>query len=187
MIEVLKYAKMAKTSDGGYHQFLYQMGYTPKGKINSIVGTQADNTAPCCNKYPPLGDATCTKTIGSAQSYTISSGQTCGEGFICKTGCRFGQCDSSSCNCEGEIGAVESYSYYNCKNDSLNTATTNKLICEAYFKCDTDSLPVSFSSFNNCPPSPSAWCDCNNFMVGAKSNFFEREITLNHNNQLCIK
>ncbi|MCZ0931750.1 MAG: prepilin-type N-terminal cleavage/methylation domain-containing protein [Oligoflexia bacterium] len=191
--EVLKYAQMAKQTDGGYHQFLFQMGYTPKGKITSIVGTGASNTAPCCSGsggYPNLGTSPCAKTIGSAQSYQISGGQTCGAGFICNSGCQLGACPAGgTCTCEGEK-AVESYSYYNCKNDSLNKATNNVQICNASssIKCDITDAPAAFPSFTKCPPSPSAWCNCDEFVVGAKANnFFKQEITLNNRNQLCIK
>ncbi|MDE0092534.1 MAG: type II secretion system protein, partial [Oligoflexia bacterium] len=127
MTEVLKYAKMAKITDGGYHQFLYQMGYTPKGKIFSAVGTRASNTAPCCRPsasndpygYPSLGTSPCVRTIGSANSYTISQGQSCGMGFICcnnstcasSNRCELGRCNSSSCTCAGQ-NSVKSYTYY---------------------------------------------------------------------------
>ena len=192
MIEVLKYAKMAKTVDIGYHQFLYQMGYTPKGIITSIVGTGASGTAPCCSNYPALGHATCTKNKGSVRTYQISTGESCGPGFIC-TNCELGVCPAGggNCTCRGEQ-AVESYTYYNCQNDSLNSATYNLQICNdgTYGEtCETSLAPSvsSFPSFSKCPPGGGGWCNCNKFVVGAKSNFFAEEITLNHNNKLCIK
>ena len=207
MTEALKFVQMAKQMDGGYHQFLYQMGYTPKGKIIAIIGTGAGNTSPCCSDYPALGDLTCTKTIGAVvNTYKISGGQTCGEGFICcdtsdsscpgPDNCQFGKCPpGKTCACKGEQ-AVESYSYYNCKNDSLNNATNNIEICNHYssltppdpdLKCETSSAPAAFPTFTKCTPNPTGWCNCDQFMIGAKSNFFKHEITLNHKNNLCIQ
>ena len=190
-IEVLRLAQMAKQTDGWYHQFLFQMGYTPKGKITSVVGTGASNTSPCCSRYPALGHSSCTKTIGSVQSYQISGGQTCGLGFICTSGCQLGSCPSGTCTCQGER-AVESYSYYNCENDALNKATYNLKICNASNynnRCDTTKAPsvTTFPTFSKCPPSPSSWCNCNQFMVGVKSNLFKQELTLNNKNLLCVK
>ena len=194
VIEVIKYANMAKNTDGYYHQFLYQMGYTPDGVITTAVGTGAGNSAPCCNKYPALGTSPCVKQIGAITSYNISKGQTCGMGYICKTGCKFGQCEASGsgCTCEGSKG-VEHYTYYNCKNDSLNKATNNIQICnDSNYRYHGSSciVPAGFSfpsTFTKCAPSPSTWCNCNNFMAGAKSNSFAEEITLTHNSQLCVK
>ena len=191
LIEVVKYANMAKNTDGYYHQFLYQMGYTPDGVITTAIGTGAVNSAPCCNKYPALGTSPCAKQIGSKPSYNISNGQTCGMGYICTgSDCKFGQCEGS-CTCEGSKG-VEHYTYYNCKNDSLNIATNNIQICnDSSYRYNRSCIPASGlsfpSTFTKCAPSPATWCNCNSFMAGAKSNSFAEEITLNHNSQLCIK
>ena len=195
MIEILKYAKMAKTTDGAYHQFIYQMGYTPKGKITSVIGT-ASRTTPCCNTtanaYPSLGTSPCSKSQGTVRSYNITAGERCGPGFICN-GCDLGSCPTgSTCSCQGEQ-AYKTYSYYNCRNDSLNKATYNMEICKDSNyneECDisSDHLYTSFPSFSKCTPSPSTWCDCDNFMVGAKSKkSYSQELTLNHENKLCSK
>ena len=198
MIEVLRYAKMAKTTDGAYHQFLYQMGYTPKGEVIAIIGTGASDTNHCCHKrnkkYPRLGSSPCS-TIGSANNYTINKGETCIEGFRCITGCKFGRCESSTCTCRG-VQAVKNYSYYNCKNDPINKATDNVKICKAYpsndldLKCDTTDITSTFStfpSFTKCKPTPSRWCSCKKFTVGAQSTKFDEELTLNQDNEFCAE
>ena len=173
---------MAKIADGAYHQFLYQMGYTPHGKIIVAVGTGAGSSNPCCSNYPNLGVSPCVKSIGGPPppSYTISGGESCGLGFICNT-CKLGQCpDGQTCNCNSQA-IDQHYTYYNCKNDALNKATNNIQICDNQSPTPCikpSSLPSFPSSFSNCTPSPSTWCDCNNFMAGAKSHLFDEEVTL---------
>ena len=187
LVGVLQYANLTKQVDRWYHQFIYQMGYTPKGILTVIVGTGASNSVPCCSNYPALGTTPCQKSGGSANSYNIGKDENCGVGFICTSGCNFGKCNSSSCTCQGE-GAFETYSYYNCKNDSLNKATNNKLICDdsGYNEnCDSTQLPASFPAFSKCVTS--TWCNCNSFTAGAKSKSFDYEVTLNHENKLCAK
>ena len=207
MTEVLRYAKMAKTTDGAYHQFLYQMGYTPKGKVIAMIGTGASDTIPCCADYPLPGRSPCAKIIGRPDDndYTITEKEeTCVEGFRCITGCKFGQCESPPCTCRG-AQAVENYSYYNCKNDPINKATDNVKICEAYIKntndpnydpdlkCDIRSEITNtptFFSFSNCARKrrrDHGWCTCDLFLVGAKSLKFDEELTLREDNRLCKK
>ena len=123
LVNVLQHVKIAKQTDGWYHQFLYQMGYAPKGLLTSIVGTGAISSAPCCsgaNGYPSLGSTPCRKSIGSDQIYRIRRNESCSMGFICVSGCKFGKCNptlpNTTCNCEGDK-AFETYTYYNCRND----------------------------------------------------------------------
>ena len=198
LIEVLRFANLAKSADGAYHQFLYQMGYTPKGEFASAVGTNA-GTNPCCNEYPNLGTNPCAKGSQSANSYTLNnSGESCGAGFSCRNGCNLGVCQSPPCTCQGSATAWAQFTYYNCKNDALNKALTNIQICNAagYKKTSTNpkgikcSVPSGLafpSSFTKCTPNPSSWCTCKKFVAGAKSNSFDEEITLDHNGMLCAQ
>ncbi|MCY4320862.1 MAG: prepilin-type N-terminal cleavage/methylation domain-containing protein, partial [Bdellovibrionaceae bacterium] len=100
LVNVLQYANFANTTDKGYHQFLYQVGYTPKGILTSIVGTGASRSAPCCNAYPALGTSPCQKGQGLTISYPINQNESCSMGFICNSGCNLGICNIASCNCE---------------------------------------------------------------------------------------
>ena len=59
LTEMAKIMKMAKNTDGHYHQFLYKMGYRPKGKIYALTGTLADKFSPCCDQYPHPGSDPC--------------------------------------------------------------------------------------------------------------------------------
>lgn len=52
--------KAAKSYDGYYHQFIYTMGYEPKGKVFASAGTDAAASV-CCNKYPDPGTKPCRK------------------------------------------------------------------------------------------------------------------------------
>ena len=62
MIDISKIMKAAKGYDGYYHQFIYAMGYQPKGKIYASVGTAASPTSICCSQYPdPGADPCCRK------------------------------------------------------------------------------------------------------------------------------
>lgn len=68
MSEISKVMKTAKSYDGYYHQFIYAMGYQPKGKIYASVGTDA-GTSICCDKYPDPGTDPCKKAERSGFLY----------------------------------------------------------------------------------------------------------------------
>ena len=62
IIDLSQIIKMAKASDSYYHQYIYKMGYQPKGKIFASVGIAiATSQIPCCDKYPDLGVDPCVK------------------------------------------------------------------------------------------------------------------------------
>ena len=68
MAEVIKVMKTAKSNDGYYHQFIYSMGYRPKGTVFASVGTDAP-AAICCNQYPDPGTSPCSKNHKSGFLY----------------------------------------------------------------------------------------------------------------------
>ena len=56
MASLAGFLKSAKRIDGGYHQFIYQLGYKPKGEILATIGIPSSVTKnACCSKYTPLG------------------------------------------------------------------------------------------------------------------------------------
>ena len=69
MIDISKIMKAAKGYDGYYHQFIYAMGYQPKGKIYASVGTAASPTSICCSQYPDPGTTPCKKNGQSGYLY----------------------------------------------------------------------------------------------------------------------
>ena len=69
MIDILKLAKVAKDYDGFYHQYIYAIGYRPKGKIFASVGTAADPSSICCSDYPNPGTNPCEKNWRSGFLY----------------------------------------------------------------------------------------------------------------------
>lgn len=60
--------KITKDIDGHYHQFLYKMGYRPKGEIYALAGILASSSSLCCNQYPLLGSDPC--RIGSRSGFS---------------------------------------------------------------------------------------------------------------------
>lgn len=69
MMDLSRLMEMAKNSDGGYHQFIYAMGYRPEGKIYAAVGTAASDSTICCDKYPDPGTSPCVKNWRGGFSY----------------------------------------------------------------------------------------------------------------------
>ncbi len=67
--EVVKVMNMAKNSDGYYHQYIYAIGYRPKGKVYASVGTDASSTVNCCSRYPDPGSSPCKKNFKSGFLY----------------------------------------------------------------------------------------------------------------------
>ena len=149
MTEIVKIMKTAKSSDGYYHQFIYSMGYRPKGSVFASVGTDAPATI-CCSQYPDPGTSPCSKNHKS--------------GFL----------------------------YYNCGNSPLEVATDNIEICggTGYSNtCDKKSSSLSAlstSDFTHCSVSPTNWCDCNQFTVGAITRD-DIELTINQIGTLCVQ
>ena len=152
LVEIARLMNMAKSADGYYHQYIYAMGYRPKGPIFAVVGTAASNATICCDQYPTPGTSPCKKNYKS--------------GFI----------------------------YYNCKNTTLHLSRDNVAICDdsAYSSSCSKKLAVSgslqTSDFSSCAPSPSTWCNCSQFTVGAiipHSSTDKKELSLNQSGKLC--
>ena len=84
------------------------------------------------------------------------------------------------------------FQYYNCDGSDLGKATDNIEICNdsAYgSSCEIISglSALKTSDFANCPPSPTGWCNCFQFTVGAISSFQSKsiELSLDHFGKLC--
>lgn len=69
MMDIMKLAKTTKEMDGFYHQYIYAMGYRPKGKLFATVGTLGSKTVICCNKYPDPGSDPCERAWRSGFLY----------------------------------------------------------------------------------------------------------------------
>ena len=69
MIDIFRLMQSVKSTDGHYHQFIYAMGYRPKGKVMGAVGTAADPDTICCDQYPDLGADPCSKNWQSGYLY----------------------------------------------------------------------------------------------------------------------
>ncbi len=149
MIALSRLMKMVKSTDGHYHQYIYAMGYRPKGKLLARVGTAGDPAVICCNKYP---------NPGGSLSSTMTGG----------------------------------WIYYNYKNDNLNKATDNVEICNDLnythknsCKPGTGVNALATGDFSSCPPTPTTWCDCDQFILGAITLDSNKELSLNHQGAWC--
>ena len=69
MTDISQVMRTAKSYDGYFHQFIYTMGYQPKGKVYASVGTDASATTICCNKYPAPGASPCRKNNRGGFTY----------------------------------------------------------------------------------------------------------------------
>jgi len=147
MADIFQLMKTVQSYDGYYHQFIYAMGYRPKGKALASVGTAADPDTICCSQYPKLNANPCIKNFRS--------------GFL----------------------------YYNCKSNSLHTATDNIEICNDSGYGQSCEIPsglnaLQTSSFSTCLPQPTEWCNCDQFTVGGIT-VFGKELTLNDQKVFC--
>lgn len=147
MTDIFQLMRTAQSYDDYYHQFIYAMGYRPKGQMLASVGTAADSYTICCDKYPEPGADPCVKNWRSG------------------------------------------YLYYNCKTDSLNTATDNIEICNDIgygSSCEILSglNTLQTGRFSACPPQPVKWCNCDQFTLGGIT-VSARELTLNEQKIFC--
>ena len=101
MIDISKIMKAAKGYDGYYHQFIYAMGYQPKGKIYASVGTAASHTTICCNQYPDPGTVPCAKNLRSGYLY-----YNCKAGGIHTSTDNTEICGFSGASCVRAVGLV---------------------------------------------------------------------------------
>ena len=163
MLEVLKLANMAKEYDGFYHQYIYKMGYRPRGKTYAVVGTDQDPGRSCCDQYPDPGIYPCEKNWRSGFLY-----YNCNESFL-----QTATDNITICKDEGyKRSCVDK------DGNSIDSCCTN-----------TDKLdPLKKTDFSSCSSDipTSSWCDCDSFTVGA-INVFKKELLLNQDGFLCVK
>ena len=59
--KVAQHMKSARFLDNGYHQFLYMVGYRPKGRQEGFVALPSQTTGgkACCDNYPDIGSSPC--------------------------------------------------------------------------------------------------------------------------------
>lgn len=200
MNELMSLMKVAQKNDGGYHQFIYQMGYRPKGILIANIGVKAGNTAPCggSSDYPALGGSCSKKIGGTAAKFPIAKGERCPEGTKNKSGTfTGGVCQSSaSCECE-EQTSYKTYTYYNCGNSNLDKATDVKTICsdssyshkdDCVFKklpSNPSDLDINSSTnFGSC--NSKAVCNYNNISLVAISASFDEKMVLSHTGSFCM-
>jgi len=193
MTELMSLMHMARENDGHYHQFIYQMGYKPKGSLIANLGVKASNSAPCdSSKYPALKTDPCSKLKSSNVSeFTILKTQRCPYGTNNKSGnFEGGVCMDSTCECESGT-LYESYRYYNCNNTALGKATDTLTICgdSTYaYKCnfkggDPPKIDAS-TSFDSC--NSKAVCDHDKIGLGAISETFSEKMVLHSSGEFCM-
>ena len=194
MIDLMSLMKVAQKNDGYYHQFIYQMGYRPKGSLIANIGVKADNSAPCDpSSYPALGTAECSKELSSREDFSIREGARCPYGTKNKPplgNFNSGICKVAPCNCSS-VSSYESYRYYNCDGSPLGKATDVLTICsnsgysyECSFKGGDPSAITSSTSFGACDSK--AVCDYDKIALGAISESFSEKIVLHSSGELCI-
>ena len=187
LTSLMSLIKTAQRTDGHFHQYIYQMGYRPKGTLIANIGIKTSNSAPCCNKYPALGSANCYPATSNNNKITISQGEKCILGS--KKLFAGPRCPSASgCECELTSGAL-AYTYYNCRNSGLAKATDALTICDdssyslncIWHKDKPDK--ITSSNFGSCEPAD--WCDCSSISAGAVSKGFDEKIVLSSSGTLC--
>ena len=191
MIDLLSLMKTAQKNDGHYHQFIYQMGYRPKGSLISNIGVKADNSAPCgSSSYPALGAAGCSKLITSGGSTRIEEGKRCPYGTKNSGNFESGVCKGAYCYCSN-LSSYESYRYYNCDGSPLGKATDVLTICgssgysyKCSFKGGDPSAITSSTSFGACDSK--AVCASSEIALGAISESFSEKLVLHSSGDLCI-
>ena len=194
MVDLMSLLRVAQKNDGYYHQFIYQMGYRPKGPLIANIGVKADNSAPCgSSSYPALGDAKCSKPIiTSGGSTSIGEGERCPYGTKNDppTSFKAGICKDPTCTCLS-ASSYESYRYYNCDDSPLGKATDVLTICsnsgypyECSFKGGDPSAITSSTSFGACDSK--AVCDHDEIALGAISESFSEKLVLHSSGELCI-
>ena len=150
--KVAQNLKSARLTDNGYHQFLYVVGYRPKGEQEGVVSLPSKTTAnkACCSNYADLGSSPC-------------------GGFIyynCKNSAPYNKssnleiCDSNpNCSYDSTLLSVD-------HGNPIGTGGTADVGCNAK-ELDSNS---------------NSWCDCNSFTLAGKTldnSFFtltERDI-----------
>ena len=84
--------------------------------------------------------------------------------------------------------------YYRCDNTAFNRSTDNVEICgdsnyNSKYECDINGLSAISNEFDNnsrCKPEPAAWCDCDNFTLGAR-DIEGKKLTINQLGTVCIE
>jgi len=199
MTHIMSLMKTAKEADGYYHQFIYQMGYRPKGVLLANIGVKTSDTEPCCKRtstvagYPILGAPECSEPlITTINSFRISRGQRCPEGAKKRTAAHFnlGLCRRSSCLCETRK-SYQGYTYYNCGTGTLDKAIDVKTICDesSYdYTCSFKKTSVAIDSTTKFGTScdAKAVCECDKVALGAVSGSFDKKMVLESSGELCI-
>ncbi len=139
--QISGFMKTAYGADGFYHQYIYQMGYRPKGKIMASVGIPSvSSVEPCCNDLPPLGSL-------------------CEGGFLfynCKSSIPHNLADNVSicnhlgsphCSLDGALNALGANPFSNLTVDS---------------SCKAQILATNTSK---------AWCNCKRYTLAAITSY----------------
>jgi len=192
MTDLMTLMKTAKENDGYYHQFIYQMGYRPKGVLMANLGLKTDNSAPCgsSNPLPSLGASNCSKEKAGSMTYKIRKGAICPEGTKAQSGDFEGSFCKNSCVCQS-AKAYEVYRYYKCDDSPLGKATDSRTICNAtsytskcFFKKKPAPRITSSTDFGTC--NSQAVCHQNKVGLGAISKAFEEKMVLHSSGKFCV-
>lgn len=125
MSDIYKFMNTAKSYDGHYHQYIYAMGYRPKGKVIASVGTVADHSTICCDKYPDPGESPCAKDGTSGYTY-----YNCKSGTLHTATDNIEICDdtdySLSCQKEDGLTALKDTNFVKCRPQPATWCDCNK-------------------------------------------------------------
>ena len=189
LTSLMSLIKTAQITDKHFHQYIYQMGYRPKGVLIANIGINASGSAPCCSEYPALGSTNCYPyASGNNDRIPIKKGEKCMSGS--KKLFKGLRCsESKGCECELTRSGDLTYTYYNCGNSGLAKATDALAICDdssypsncMWYKNTPDK--ITSSNFGSCEPAN--WCDCNSISAGAVSRGFDEKIVLSSSGTLC--
>lgn len=130
MTDVLRIAKVAKGADGFYHQYIYAMGYRPKGKVYAVVGTQASRTVICCSKYPDPGIVPCSKAWRSGFLYYNCSSRGLDTATNNITICNH-DAYRYSCDTEGRSLSFHNVNFSSCPPDPSTWCDCNRFVVGA--------------------------------------------------------
>ena len=158
----------AHLHDGGYHQFLYQLGYRPKGKQYGTVWLTSKSTGDkaCCDEYPDnKGVSTCT---GEYLYYQ------CDDSAKGKAISNLGACGKDDCPRAGNVGEGT--------NKTFPAALkTNPITAGAVERPEGNCQAQELHTASN------SWCDCDRYtLVGLSPDKNKPYFTLNHKRIVCF-
>ena len=149
-----RYLELIRSVDGGYHQYLYAMGYKIRGKLLGNVGFKTGpNEKPCCNLYPDPTNSTTTSSDLSEYNYiTLPKAMVKWDGSTTTKGGLFTNAQSICAHSQGCVLTT----LVDIKNFTHHGLTNNTNGC-------------NYKTYAN--NYLGAWCDCESYSLMGVSHY----------------